>query len=77
MISAISAGRLPERYVAAKFYGNTALPDTPENHAFVASYLEELTRHIDVVLLNTGTAVRRSRGHREGDTAGAFTRSIT
>jgi hypothetical protein len=47
-------GRLPERYVAAKFYGNTALPDTPENHAFVASYLEELTRHIDVVLLNTG-----------------------
>jgi hypothetical protein len=45
---------LPDRYVAAKFYGNTALPDTPENHAFVASYLEELTRHIDVVLLNTG-----------------------
>jgi hypothetical protein len=45
---------LPERYVAAKFYGNTALPDTPENHVFVGSYLEELTRHIDVVLLNTG-----------------------
>ena len=45
--------RLPERYVAAKFYSNTAMPDTPENHAFVASYLEELTRHIDVVLLNT------------------------
>ncbi len=45
---------LPSRYVAAKFYGNTALPDTPENHAFVASYLEELTRHTDVVLLNTG-----------------------
>jgi len=46
--------RLPERYVVAKFYGNTALPDTPENQAFVASYLEELTRHVDVVLLNTG-----------------------
>jgi hypothetical protein len=46
--------RLPERYVAAKFYGNAALPDTPENQAFVASYLEELTRHVDVVLLNTG-----------------------
>jgi len=45
---------LPERYVAAKFYGNTALPDTPENHAFVAAYLEALTRRIDVVLLNTG-----------------------
>ena len=46
-------GGLPERYVAAKFYSNTGLPDTPENQAFVASYLEELTRHIDVVLLNT------------------------
>ncbi len=46
-------GRLPQRYVAAKFYSNTGLPDTPENQAFVASYLEELTRHIDVVLLNT------------------------
>ena len=39
---------------AAKFYGNVALPETPENRAFVASYLEELTRHTDVVLLNTG-----------------------
>ena len=46
-------GRLPERYVAAKFYSNAALPDTPENQAFVAAYLDELTRHVDVVLLNT------------------------
>ncbi|MEQ1757966.1 MAG: hypothetical protein ABL986_06570 [Vicinamibacterales bacterium] len=45
---------LPDRYVAAKFYGNTALPETPENRAFAASYLEELTQHTDVVLLNTG-----------------------
>ncbi len=47
-------GQLPDRYVAAKFYGNVALPETPDNRAFVASYLEELTRHTDVVLLNTG-----------------------
>jgi hypothetical protein len=45
---------LPERYVAAKFYGNTALPDTPENRAFIASFLTDLAQHIDVVLLNTG-----------------------
>ena len=45
---------LPERYVAAKLYGNTALPDTPDNHAFMTAYLEELTQHTDVVLLNTG-----------------------
>lgn len=63
---------LPERYVAAKFYGNVALPETPENRAFVASYLEELTRHTDVVLLDTGVRfddhedmprVNRSRLH--------------
>ena len=46
-------GELPERYVAAKFYGNTALPDTPDNRAFIASFLAELTQHVDVVLLNT------------------------
>jgi hypothetical protein len=46
--------QLPERYVAAKFYGNTALPDTPENRAFTASFLADLAQHTDVVLLNTG-----------------------
>jgi hypothetical protein len=46
--------QLPARYVAAKFYGNTALPDSPENRAFMAAYLQELTQHTDVVLLNTG-----------------------
>ena len=47
-------GQLPPQYVAAKFYGNSALPDTPENRAFVAEYLRDLTRTVDVVLLNTG-----------------------
>lgn len=45
---------LPEHYVAAKFYGNSALPDTPQNRAFVATYLADLTRTTDVVLLSTG-----------------------
>jgi hypothetical protein len=44
---------LPERYVAAKFYGNSALPDTPANRAFAADYLSELAHNVDVVLLNT------------------------
>lgn len=44
---------LPERYVAAKFYGNVALPPTPENNAFVSTYLADLAQHVDVVLLNT------------------------
>jgi hypothetical protein len=45
--------QLPERYVAAKFYGNVALPPTPENRAFVTNYLAELAQSVDVVLLNT------------------------
>ena len=45
--------RLPERYVAAKFYGNAALPVTPENRAFVGEYLADLAQNIDIVLLNT------------------------
>jgi hypothetical protein len=44
---------LPREYVAAKFYGNAALPDTPENRAFAVSFLTELAEQTDVVLLNT------------------------
>ena len=46
-------GQLPARYVAAKFYGNVALPSTAANRAFAAKFLADLARHIDVVLLNT------------------------
>lgn len=48
------AAYLPVEYVAVKFYANAALPDTPENRAFVSSTLAQLTRTTDVVLLNTG-----------------------
>jgi hypothetical protein len=44
---------LPKEYVAAKFYGNAALPDTPENREFAVRFLTELAEQIDVVLLNT------------------------
>jgi hypothetical protein len=46
--------QLPERYVAAKFYGNVALPPTPGNRAFVVDYLTQLAQNVDVVLLGTG-----------------------
>jgi hypothetical protein len=45
--------QLPDRYVAAKFYGNVALPPTPENLQFVTNYLADLASRVDVVLLNT------------------------
>ncbi len=46
--------QLPANYVAVKFYGNTALPDTEENRRFAAGLLAELGRDTDLVLLNTG-----------------------
>jgi hypothetical protein len=48
------APQMPRDYVAVKFYGNAALPDTPANQAFMARALADLTRQTDVVLLNTG-----------------------
>jgi hypothetical protein len=45
--------QLPSRYVAAKFYGNSALPNTRENRAFVTSFLADLAQQVDIVLLNT------------------------
>jgi hypothetical protein len=45
--------RLPQRYVAAKFYGNAALPDTPDNRAFISTLLSDLAQDLDIVLLNT------------------------
>jgi hypothetical protein len=51
------ASQLPDSYIAAKFYANAALPDTPENRAFIASLLAELAEQHDVVLLNTGLRV--------------------
>lgn len=46
--------QLPARYVCAKFYANTALPDSPENRAFISGLLERLTATTDVVLLDHG-----------------------
>jgi hypothetical protein len=49
------ARHLPERYVAAKFYSNVALPDSPQNRSMIAEQLRELTASTHVVLLSTGT----------------------
>ena len=45
--------QLPKEFVAAKFYGNSALPATPENRVFVTEFLTDLAEQTDVVLLNT------------------------
>ncbi len=51
-VSALT-GRLPERYVAVRFYFNASFPDTPANRAFVESTVASLAATTHVVLLNT------------------------
>ena len=48
------AARLPENYVAVRFYYNSAFPETSENVDFVRRLLTRVTRTTDVVLLNPG-----------------------
>ena len=48
------ASRLPETYVAVKFYTNLSFPSTDRNVQFVASYLADLADRHEVVVLNTG-----------------------
>lgn len=43
---------LPARYVAAKFYTRASFPANDENVGLVASYLERLSAHLPVVILD-------------------------
>jgi hypothetical protein len=47
-------GRLPDDYVAVKFYFNYPLPASAETTALVKGVIERIARERDVVLLNTG-----------------------
>jgi hypothetical protein len=46
------AGRLPDDYVAIRFYFNEAFPDTPSNRQFVEELVSALAESTDVVVLN-------------------------
>ena len=48
------AAKLPDDYVAVRFYYNTAFPETEENRNFVRRLLTRVTETTDVVLLNPG-----------------------
>ncbi|HJN47315.1 MAG TPA: helicase associated domain-containing protein [Acidobacteriota bacterium] len=48
--------RLPDSYIATRFYFNDAFPDTEQNRVFIAQLLGRLTQRHDVVLLNPGFA---------------------
>lgn len=51
------AGRLPDDYVAVRFYFSDSFPDTAENRAFVESTVRALTAERHVVMLNAGLKV--------------------
>ncbi len=47
------AARLPERYIAVRFYFSRAFPDTPDNRAFARTVLAAVSATDDVVLLGS------------------------
>ena len=51
------AGRLPDEYIAARFYFNDSFPDSERNRTFIVRLLSRLTERHDVVLLNPGFAM--------------------
>ena len=51
------AAKLPDTYVAVRFYYNSAFPETEENRDFVRRLLTRVTETTDVVLLNPGFRV--------------------
>lgn len=46
--------RLPETFVAVKFYFSACFPETPENKQFIVRLLRSLSQESEVVLLSTG-----------------------
>ncbi len=52
-----AAARLPDDYIAARFYFNDSFPDSSENRAFVLGLLRSLAERHEIVLLNPGFAM--------------------
>lgn len=46
--------RLPDEFVAVKFYFSACFPETPENKQFIVRLLRSLSQGSEVVLLSTG-----------------------
>ena len=59
--------KLPDEYVAVRFYFSECFPDTPANRSFVTSTITSISDHMPVVLLNTPFAVD---DHRDADASG-------
>ncbi len=51
------ASKLPQDYVAVRFYFRPSFPDTPSNREFVRDLVGRIAKTMPVVLLNTGIEV--------------------
>jgi hypothetical protein len=49
--------RLPDEYVAVRFYGRPSFPDVAENRDFAAAVVQEIASRTDVVVIATGIEV--------------------
>jgi hypothetical protein len=67
------AVRLPQDYIAVRFYFSACFPETIENRAFVESAVKALSASADVVLLNSGIQVDDHRDHALGPLARVHT----
>ncbi|HEY5616576.1 MAG TPA: hypothetical protein VIK60_01450 [Vicinamibacterales bacterium] len=63
---------LPERYVAAKFYTGTALPDTPDHRRLLRELVALLAHRVPVVLLDTGLKTDEHEDYLFGDLPNVF-----
>ncbi len=53
----VDRSRLPERYIAVKFYAARSMPDTPAIRAQLKTMVAQLSDRLPVVLLDTGLAL--------------------
>ena len=63
---------LPERYVAAKFYTGTALPDTPDHRRMLRELVSLVAQHVPVVVLDTGLKTDDHDDYLFGDLPNVF-----
>jgi hypothetical protein len=65
--------RLPERFVAIKFYTGKAIPDTPHHRQLLRFLVERLASRYPIVALDTGLALDEHEDYLFGDIPGITT----
>ena len=72
-IAAVELPKLPDRFVAVKFYTGRALMDTPEHREQLRHLVERISRRYPVVALNTNLALDEHADYVFKDVPGVIT----